>query len=220
MILNFIYYKLKSYYSEYIQWNALQKIKNKFPKSFISNDSIVRGDIQLEESVTINSKVILRGNVIIGKGTFINGPTHVSGSKKSPVKIGSFCSIADFVYIISSNHNMEFPSTFQTSSGQYADIFKNSKGKQSSITLGNDVWIGAHSVILSGVTIGNGAVVGAGSVVTKDIPPYAVVGGIPAKVIKYRFKESTIQELENLKWWDWDFDKIAKNADFFKKEYK
>jgi len=219
MIISFIYYKLKNFYIEYGQWKKLQKFKKRFPKCFISNESCLIGNIKLEENAAVNTKVLLRGNVTIGKGTFINGPTHISGSDISPVKIGSFCSIADFVYIISSNHNLGYPTTYQTSSGLYADIFKNSKGKQSPITIGNDVWIGAHAVILSGVTIGNGAVIAAGSVVTKDVPPYAVVGGIPSKIIRSRFKDSSIQELEDLKWWDWDYEKIKKNSDFFKTEF-
>lgn len=220
MIISFIYYKFKNIYIEYYQWNNLQKLKKRFPKCFISNESYVSGNIKLEDNAAINNKVILRGNVTIGKGTFINGPTHISGSDISPVKIGSFCSIADFVYIISSNHNLTYPTTFQTTSGKYADIFKNSLGRQSPINIGNDVWIGTHAVILSGVTIGNGAVIGAGSVVTKDVPPYAIVGGIPAKIIKSRFKASTIQELEVIKWWDWEYEEIKKNKDFFITEIK
>ena len=73
------------------------------------------------------------------------------------------------------------------------------------------MWIGQYSTILSGVNIGDGAIIGANSLVTKDVPPYAVVGGNPAKLIKYRFDEETIEKLLELKWWDWDINKIMDN---------
>ena len=79
------------------------------------------------------------------------------------------------------------------------------------IVIGNDVWIGYEAVILAGVMIGDGAVIGARAVVTKDVPPYTVVGGVPAKEIKKRFSQQTIEELLRLKWWDWDEDRIARN---------
>ncbi|MGV2442242.1 CatB-related O-acetyltransferase, partial [Bacillus atrophaeus] len=76
------------------------------------------------------------------------------------------------------------------------------------IVVGNDVWIGYQSCILSGVTIGNGAIIGAKSVVTKDVPPYSIVAGNPAKFIRYRFPQEIIDKLENLAWWDWDISVI------------
>ena len=76
------------------------------------------------------------------------------------------------------------------------------------IVVGNDVWIGYQSCILSGVTIGNGAIIGARSVITKDVPPYAIVAGNPAKFVRYRFPQETIDKLESLAWWDWDISVI------------
>lgn len=79
------------------------------------------------------------------------------------------------------------------------------------IVVGNDVWIGYEAVIFAGVTIGDGAVIGARAVVTKDVPPYTVVGGVPAKPIKKRFNDETITELLKLKWWNWSEEKISQN---------
>lgn len=77
--------------------------------------------------------------------------------------------------------------------------------------IGNDVWIGYEAVILSGVTIGDGAVIGSRAVVTKDVPPYTIVGGVPARPIRRRFDEVTIEKLEALRWWDWEYEKIRRS---------
>lgn len=79
------------------------------------------------------------------------------------------------------------------------------------LKIGNDVWIGYEAVILSGVTVGDGAIIGTRAVVTKDVPPYTIVGGVPAKPIRKRFDEDTIKKLEALCWWDFDTEKIARN---------
>ena len=84
------------------------------------------------------------------------------------------------------------------------------------IVIGNDVWIGYEAVIMAGVTIGDGAIIGARAVVTKDVPPYTIVGGVPAKQIRKRFSDETISELLNLKWWDWPIEKISRNIELIK----
>ena len=76
------------------------------------------------------------------------------------------------------------------------------------IVIGNDVWIGYEALIMAGVHIGNGAIIAARAVVTKDVPPYTIVGGVPAKPIRKRFTDDTIQKMEALKWWDWSYEKI------------
>lgn len=106
-------------------------------------------------------------------------------------------------------HRMDWVSTFPFYF--QANIFKASKNayiKAGATVIGNDVWIGSEAMIMAGVNIGSGAVVAARAVVTKDVPPYAVVGGNPAQIIKYRFDEKTITQLLNLKWWDWAEEEV------------
>ena len=132
--------------------------------------------------------------------------------------IGKFCSIACGAKFIfnSANHTLSslstypFPIFFEEWGLDVKDITKawDNKGD---IVVGNDVWIGYEAVILAGVTIGDGAIIGARAVVTKDVPPYTIVGGVPAKPIRKRFNEETIDILLKLKWWDWSKEKIAKN---------
>jgi len=125
--------------------------------------------------------------------------------------VGKYCSIAcgaKFVFT-AANHTLNslstypFPIFFEEwglNRSDVADAWDN-KGD---IEIGNDVWIGYEAVILSGVTIGHGAIVGTRAVVTKDVPPYTIVGGIPAKTIRTRFPSETIQKLLRLRWWDWE----------------
>ena len=83
------------------------------------------------------------------------------------------------------------------------------------VTIGNDVWIGANVIILSGVSIGDGAIIAAGAVVTKDVEDYSIVGGVPAKLIKYRFSKEQIHRLQKIKWWDWSHEKIEEHIEEF-----
>lgn len=129
--------------------------------------------------------------------------------------IGKYCSIAcgaKFLFT-SANHSMHslstypFPIFFDEWGLDVKDITLawDNKGD---IVIGNDVWIGYEAVIFSGVTIGDGAIIGTRAVVTKDVPPYTIVGGIPAKLIRKRFDEETVSKLLRLKWWEWPEEKI------------
>lgn len=174
--------------------------------------------------------VVTDPNIEVGDYTIYNDFVHdprdfeknnvlyhypINGDK---LKIGKFSSIAcgaKFIFT-SANHTMHslsnytFPIFFEEW-GLDAKNIRSAWDNKGDIVVGNDVWIGYEAVILSGVTIGDGAVIGARAVVTKDVPPYTVVGGVPARPIKKRFDDETIAKLQKLSWWDWDKDKINRN---------
>lgn len=169
-------------------------------------------------------------NIEIGEYTiyndFVNDPRDfeknnvlyhypVNGDK---LKIGKFCSIAcgtKFLFT-SANHALGSLSTytfpiFFEEWGLDPKNIRSAWDNKGDIVIGNDVWIGYEAVILSGVTIGDGAIIGTRAVVTKDVPPYTIVGGVPAKPIRKRFDDNTVEELLKLRWWDWDKEKISRN---------
>lgn len=126
------------------------------------------------------------------------------------LRIGAFCSIGGDVQIyLGGEHRVDWVSTYPFCRywKGFSDITGHPRTK-GDVTIGNDVWIGAEALILSGVTIGDGAVIGARSVVAKDVPPYAIAVGNPARIIKYRFSEVQIQRLLELKWWEKNDDEI------------
>lgn len=147
--------------------------------------------------------------VDIGKHSY--GPIIVEswGSEGEKLKIGNFVSIANGVkFLLGGNHEVETFTTFPFKVKFFGEkIEAKTKG---SIIVEDDVWIGTDSIILSGVTIGQGAIVGAGSIVTKDVPPYAIVGGNPAKILKYRYSQEVIERMLKLKWDAIDIEKIFK----------
>ena len=154
--------------------------------------------------------------------------THIgSGSKPDPdyVKIGKYCSIAREVKLGLGNHpsNMLTTHPFAYCSSEFVPFYVDIKTPKDriipveiykQINIGNDVWIGQRAIILDGVTIGDGAIIGAGAIVTKNIPPYAVAVGSPAKVVKYRFSEEIIKDLLNIRWWDFPEEFITNNLPF------
>lgn len=153
-------------------------------------------------------------DVIIGRHTYYDPSLRVrSWGEQSKLNIGAFCSIADNVEIfLGGNHDYERVSTFPF----FEKGFGGKSGTYSNgdVVIGNDVWIGSGAKILSGVSIGDGAVVGAFSVVTKDILPYAIVGGNPARTIKWRFRPEKIKALQEMQWWNWSDEQIKENIKF------
>lgn len=179
---------------------------------------------------TVYLKAVVKNpNITIGSYTmyndFVNDPVDFEKNNvlyhypinNDRLVIGKFCSIAcgaKFIFT-SANHTMNSLSTYpfplffeewDTPVSEVASAWDN-KGD---IVIGNDVWIGYEAVIMSGVHIGDGAIIGTRAVVTKDVEPYTIVGGIPAKPIRKRFDEDTIEKLEALRWWDWPHEQIRR----------
>jgi acetyltransferase-like isoleucine patch superfamily enzyme len=157
------------------------------------------------------------GMLTFGKHSYGIPEVYVFKGSEAKVVIGKFCSLApDITLITGGIHPTDWVSTYPFRSkwnlkGADQDGTPATKGD---IVVGNDVWIGTHVFILSGVKIGDGAVICTGSIVLNDIPPYAIAGGVPAKVIKMRFQNNEIEELLSIRWWEWEDDKILKYVDY------
>lgn len=163
----------------------------------------------------INNYFDKRRKIFIGKYTYGN-PKILSYGSTSRLYMGKYCSIAKNVtMILNADHRVDWISTFpffafkkDWKNVKYPPGFPHTKGD---IVIGNDVWIGYGASILSGVKIGDGAIIGAFSLVTKDIEPYTIVGGNPAKPLKKRFDDKKVQALMRIKWWEWPKEKIREN---------
>ena len=145
-------------------------------------------------------------------------PKVIYYSGDETVSIGRFCSIAEKVTcIISANHHTDwvssYPFSILFSSWSKTKNIQGASIRKGSIEVGSDVWIGYGATILAGVKVGHGAVIGAGALVAKDVEPYSIVVGNPAKEIKKRFTDDQINKLLKIKWWDWSLDKIKDNVD-------
>jgi acetyltransferase-like isoleucine patch superfamily enzyme len=150
-----------------------------------------------------------------GKYTYGIPTIHFSDSGSNLI-VGNFCQIAANVHIyLGGNHRTDFVTTYPFGH-IYENIFDNFNNKgqhpatKGDVIIGNDVWIAANVTIMSGITIGDGAVIANNSHVIKDVEPYSIVGGNPAKFIKYRFSKEQIDKLLKIKWWNWDDEKINK----------
>ena len=147
----------------------------------------------------------IRDRFPVGRGTY-GEPTVLQWGEHAALRIGSFCSIARNVTIILyGDHRIDWVTTYPfmnfRASARGIEGHPRIKGE---VVIENDVWIGYGATILAGVRIGNGAVVGACSLVTKSVPPYGIVAGNPAKLLRSRFPDETVRLLEQLAWWDWD----------------
>lgn len=160
----------------------------------------------------------LPAHVRIGRHTYGIAPRNlVRPTAAAPITIGAFCSIGPDVMIFGqADHPTQLASTFPFRAKLLRPDAENADAvTRGGVAIGNDVWIGARAIILSGVTVGDGAVIGAGAVVPRDVPPYAVVAGNPARLIRFRFDEKTISALLALRWWTWPDERIAALEDAF-----
>lgn len=213
----------------YIDTNVEIGSNTKVTKSTLKTNTRIGSDniiMEAELSGEFSSKegcklygCIVGGKVSLGKYTSLWGPNLHIITGAQQVTIGSFCSIARNVYIQTFNHNHKKLSTYFIGRNIFKEKWTDERVSNGDIRIENDVWIGANVTILGGIVIGNGTVVAANSVVTKDIPPFAIVAGVPAKVIKYRFDESTIEKIQNMAWWDWSIEKINRNKSLFMNEF-
>ncbi len=164
----------------------------------------------LDRTTEISDGVFIGDGVRIGRHSYIH-----SGSEVLSAVIGNFCSIGTDVRIGMFEHPT---GNISTSSRLYLRLLRDEdfySDIPKPAVIGSDVWIGSGATVLGGVRVGDGAIVGAGAVVTKDVPPYAIVGGVPARIIRYRFREDKIERLLRLQWWNWSDDKICRNRRFF-----
>lgn len=197
--------------------------KYKFPKNCRIDYRSTFSNIVCEGYNTI-SKYANVSNVELGLLSNINLGCNIHNTK-----IGRYCSMGPRVNIIIGRHptnkivsinpifySMKKQNGFTFATSQIFNEFKYADEiNKISVIVGNDVWIGSDANILEGVVIGDGAVIAAGSVVTKNVPPYAIVGGVPAKILKYRFEENEIKELLRIKWWDWEMNKLKETSNLF-----
>jgi len=146
-------------------------------------------------------------NIEVGYGTY--GGCFNSSNINGNIKVGKYCSFAQNVYYFNANHPLDKITTHPIIYSPVFECINTETIIRKHLIIENDVWVGCNAIILSSCNrIGNGAVIGAGSVVTKDIPDYAIVAGVPAKIIGYRFEKEMIEHLNKLKWWDMSEDKI------------
>lgn len=170
----------------------------------------------ISDDIYIEAPCAIGANIAFSQPFRLGAYSHLNGGFIKDVSIGRYCSIARDVQIghgfhpdnwLSVNPIQYFPNyrNWRSFSGKMQSDFVHSEFNWSKhTTIGNDVWIGNHVIIKDGVNIGDRAIIGAGSIVTKDVEPYSVVAGNPAKIIRYRFDHKVIEALQNIEWWKYD----------------
>ena len=188
----------------------LKKLNKKYGGGNRIQSTNINSNAKLTSTTEIADGVWIGEFATIGRHSYVQRGTEILSAQ-----IGDFCSIGTNCHIGMYEHPTD---NISTSSRLYLKMLA-AKDYYNDIPtpaiIGSDVWVGSNSTILGGVQIGDGAIIGAGAVVTKDVPPYAIVGGVPAKIIRYRFSQEKIAELLQLQWWTWEDEKILKEKEFF-----
>ncbi len=192
---------------------------------YFLNSSEIRNNVRISgfsngiKNVTFEGKNAVpdrcnfSGKIKIGYATTLGYNNFFHGN----ISIGKYCQIGADVAIHTTNHPMNYMSTYINKNLFNGDLHSLKETKK--VTIGNDVWIGHNAIIVGEVNIGNGAILAAGSVVTKNVEPYTIVAGVPAKPIKKRFSEKIIHEIEALKWWDLSESELEKIKPLFFKDF-
>lgn len=201
--------------------NLIKKIFLYFLNSVEVNDKVsLSGFSRGLQNVTFGGKNAVpdrcnfSGKITIGYATTLGYNNFLHGD----IIIGKYCQIGTDVAIHTTNHPISYMSTYINTNLFDGELKKLKEIKR--VIIGNDVWIGHNVIIVGNVSIGNGAVLAAGSVITKDVPPFTIVGGVPAKPIKKRFSDSIIQEIESLKWWDLSETELEQIKPLFFKDFQ
>jgi acetyltransferase-like isoleucine patch superfamily enzyme len=199
----------------YLIKSFIRLLYNNFkrPNTKIAFSAVVSMDSELSEGVQVLEASRL-GSCKVSRYTYVGMNCRIERTE-----IGPFTSIGPEVICGMGSHPLNYVSTYpgfytnKASGATWFGINHNYEDKLS-VEIGADVWIGSRAIIMSGIKIGVGAIIGAGAVVTKDIPPYAVVGGVPAKILKYRFEDSIITSLVTSSWWELDKNILKETAKY------
>lgn len=206
---------LQKAYSARQNLSRLDKLRAEHPSCNILSSYLY--NVSIREHVAILERTYLE-QVNIGSYSYVSNDSHLIN-----VDINNFCSIGPHVQIGLAPHPSRcfvstYPAFYTPQNNGCPSSFREDKVFDDFIaktTIANDVWIGSNAIIPGGINISNGAIIAAGSVVVKNVPPYAIVGGNPAQVIRYRFSDEHIETLLASEWWDWPIEKIRNNVDNF-----
>jgi virginiamycin A acetyltransferase len=192
-----------------IEWELRSRRQRRFMADLLSRDVVADETVRVVHTASLNPETPIR----IGRGSTVH---RCVLKGQSPITIGRFCEIAEGVHVVSSNHRVDRASihVVQQLRVGVEDLW----ATRGPVEIGHNVWLGDNAMVLSGVTIGNGAVVAAGAVVTRDVEPFSIVGGTPARFIRKRFSDDTITALQKLAWWDWPEQRLREHRHLFDRD--